>query len=157
RQCRLVVVLLRLQEAAEVVWVTGAGHARLRSYVASRQSSADRPSEMGKANPAVGVGSPGGRRSRQRAGHFSRFASPSPVCSWPSRSNFASPLIVSPLSLPWYVNTTLLPPNSRVTLNDTASPVTLPSSISVSAPCRPVIVPVSFSPCCLSFSVVSKV
>src|SRR5689334_680567 len=53
--------------------------------------------------------------------------------------------------------TTLLPPNSRVTLNDTMSPVTLPSSISVSFPCRPVIVPVSFSPACLSFRVVSKV
>jgi len=90
----------------------------------------------------------------------SRLASQSRDCVWPSRSVSIFPLMVSPVILPLYLAVTLLPWDSRVTVNEISSALTLPFSIglSVAAPWRPAAarVPVSFSPSCFSLSVVFR-
>src|ERR1051325_11707784 len=71
--------------------------------------------------------------ARCRAGHvklapsyFSRLASQSRDCSSPLRVNVDLPLIESPATLPVYFWVTEFPLNSRVTLKEISSPLTLP-------------------------------
>src|SRR5260370_5903361 len=64
-------------------------------------------------------------------------------------------MISPPVTLPEKVCFTVLPPNSCVTENETLSPLTRPSEISIS-PLRPLMVPVSFSPLALRLKVTSR-
>src|SRR4051812_31841727 len=85
-----------------------------------------------------------------------RLASQSRDRDSPFRSNSDFPLIVSPLILPLYLVTNLFPLFSRVTVKEMVSPLIFASSISVSVLFRPEILPVSLSPSCFSFRVVSR-
>src|ERR1017187_7282943 len=100
------------------------------------------PARQGCAG--FGAGSAGLATGAASAGLTSPFlAFQSALCASPLRSNEIFPVIASPLTFPVNVWTNLVPFISRVTLNDTSSPVNLPSSMAIS-PLRPDTTPANF-------------
>src|SRR5262245_24940693 len=82
---------------------------------------------------------------------LSRFASQSREFVWPLASVSIFPLIVSPSSLPLYLETTVLPLRSRFTVNASTPSLKLASSILVSWLLRPRIAPSGLPSLLVSF------
>jgi hypothetical protein len=95
-----------------------------------------RSASDGSAAPVAGAA--GWFRAPRRAkDYLTRLASHSRSRVWPPKSDSILPLMVSPLTLPWYLVVNFCPSRSRVTWNDSVPSLYLASAMGVSSPPRP--------------------